>query len=133
MKISEIITDKYKLRIPPTVYYDLLADVREVEEEQEPTTKNDLGIREFEEIVVEYPPKDLCTYPEYKGKPYFSIKYKEGDDYIIGYGTYNPKVFSRYLRDYFMPSVTPQEPRKGHWIKRPHVYGATYCSECNLN
>ena len=36
MKISEIITDKYKLRIPTTVYYDLLSDVREVEEEQEP-------------------------------------------------------------------------------------------------
>lgn len=36
MKISEIITDKYKLRIPPTVYYDLLADIQEVEEEQEP-------------------------------------------------------------------------------------------------
>ena len=36
MKISEIITDKYKLRIPPTVYYNLLADVQEVEEEQEP-------------------------------------------------------------------------------------------------
>lgn len=36
MKISEIITDKYKLRIPPTVYYDLLADVVEAEEEQEP-------------------------------------------------------------------------------------------------
>lgn len=35
MKISEIITDKYKLRIPPTVYYELLADVQEVEEEQE--------------------------------------------------------------------------------------------------
>lgn len=35
MKISEIITDKYKLRIPPTVYYDLLADVVEAEEEQE--------------------------------------------------------------------------------------------------
>lgn len=33
MKISEIITDKYKLRIPPTVYYDLLADVQEAEEE----------------------------------------------------------------------------------------------------
>ena len=77
---------------------------------KEPTTKNDLGVREFEEIVVEYPPEDICTYPEYKGKPYFSIKYKEGNDFIIGYGTYNPKVFSRYLRDYFMPSVTPQEP-----------------------
>lgn len=35
MKISEIITDKYKLRLPPTVYYDLLADVAEAEEEQE--------------------------------------------------------------------------------------------------
>ena len=38
MKISEIITDKYKLRMPPTVYYDLLADVLEAEEEQEPKT-----------------------------------------------------------------------------------------------
>ena len=36
MKISEIITDKYKLRIPPTVYYELLADVQEAEEKQEP-------------------------------------------------------------------------------------------------
>jgi hypothetical protein len=33
--ILEII-ENYKLRMPPTVYYDLLADVREVEEEQEP-------------------------------------------------------------------------------------------------
>ena len=38
MKISEIITDKYKLRMPPTVYYDLLSDVLEAEEEQEPKT-----------------------------------------------------------------------------------------------
>ena len=36
MKISEIITDKYKLRMPPTVYYELLADVHEAEDEQEP-------------------------------------------------------------------------------------------------
>lgn len=36
MKISEIITDKYKLLIPPTVYYDLLADVVEAEAEQKP-------------------------------------------------------------------------------------------------
>lgn len=43
MKISEIITDKYKLRIPPTVYYDLLADVREAEEEQEPKAGHWLG------------------------------------------------------------------------------------------
>ena len=44
MKISEIITDKYKLRIPPTVYYELLADVQELEEEEDPTTKNVLGV-----------------------------------------------------------------------------------------
>ena len=25
-----------------------------------------------------------------------------------------------------------QEPRKGHWITRPHVYGITYCSECDF-
>ena len=36
MKISEMIADRYKLRIPPTVYYELLADVQEAEEEQEP-------------------------------------------------------------------------------------------------
>lgn len=74
--------------------------------------------REFEEIVVEYPPEDLCTYPEYKGKPYFSIKYKEGNNHFIGYGTYKPKVFSRYLRDYFMPSIRP----KGHWMVTAEEY-----------
>jgi len=31
--------------------------------------------RIFQEIVVEYP--SYCIYPEYKGKPYFSIKYTE--------------------------------------------------------
>ena len=35
MKISELITDKYKLRMPPIVYYELLADVLKAEDEQE--------------------------------------------------------------------------------------------------
>lgn len=60
--------------------------------------------RKFEEIVVEYPPAELCPYPEYRGKPYFSIKYEENKEHIIGFGTYNQEVFSRYLRDYF---ITP--------------------------
>ena len=89
--------------------------------EQEPTTKNDLGVdctsRHFQEIVVEYPPAKLCTYPEYRDRPYFSIKYEENGEHIIGYGTYNPEVLSKYLRDYFMPSVTPQEP----FINKPCV------------
>ena len=59
--------------------------------------------RKFEEIVVQYQPAELCIYPEYKGKPYFSIKYENGK-HIIGYGTYNPEVLSGYLRDYF---ITP--------------------------
>ena len=60
--------------------------------------------RKFEEIVVNYPPAELCTYPEYRGKPYFSIKYEENGEHFIGFGTYNPEVFSRYLQEYF---ITP--------------------------
>lgn len=44
MKISEIITDKYKLRIPPTVYYDLLADVQEAEEKPCEDFKQKAGV-----------------------------------------------------------------------------------------
>lgn len=59
-------------------------------------------MRKFIKIIVEYPPEDTCTYPEYKGKPYFSILYEENGEHIVGYGTYNPEVLSQYLRHYFM-------------------------------
>lgn len=66
--------------------------------------------KKFEKIVVEYPPADLCTYPEYRGKPYFSIKYEENGEHFIGFGTYNPEVLSRYLQEYFItPAVTESE------------------------
>lgn len=58
--------------------------------------------RKFERIVVEYPPEDLCAYPEHKGKPYFSIQYEENGEHIIGFGTYNPEVLNRYLIEYFI-------------------------------
>ena len=58
--------------------------------------------RKLEEIVVEYPPAELCTYPEYRDKPYFSIKYEENGEHIIGFGTYKPEVLSEYLREYFI-------------------------------
>lgn len=63
--------------------------------------------RTFQEIIVEYP--SISTYPEYEGKPYFSIKYTENGQGFIGYGTYKPEVLSEYLKEYFMPSADRKE------------------------
>lgn len=62
--------------------------------------------RIFQEIVVEYP--SICPYPEYKGKPYFSIKYMEDGHCIIGYSTYEPEVLSSFLKEYFLSPVHPE-------------------------
>ena len=62
--------------------------------------------RIFQEIVVEYP--SYNTYPEYNGKPYFSIKYTENGQEFIGYGTYKPETLSEYLKEYFMPPTEPK-------------------------
>ena len=63
--------------------------------------------RTFVELVVKYPDPELCTYKEYKGKPYYSIKYIENGETYIGYGTYNPEVLSQYLKEYFISSAQP--------------------------
>jgi len=71
--------------------------------------------RKFESIVVEYPPAESCTYPEYRGKPYFSIKYKENGEHIIGFGTYKPEVLSRYLQEYFIaPTIIEADTESGN-------------------
>lgn len=64
--------------------------------------------RTFVELVVRYPDPELCTYKEYKGKPYYSIKYIENGETYVGYGTYNPEVLSQYLKEYFISSVQPE-------------------------
>ena len=61
--------------------------------------------RVFQGIIVEYP--SISAYPEYEGKPYFSIKYTENGQEFIGYGTYKPEVLSEYLKEYFMPPTQP--------------------------
>ena len=66
--------------------------------------------RVFKGVVVEYPSYNI--YPEYIGKPYFSIKYTENGQEFIGYGTYSPEVLSEYLKEYFMPSAQPEQ----RWI-----------------
>lgn len=62
--------------------------------------------RIFQEIVVGYPLYN--PYPEFQGKPYFSIKYTKNGQEFIGYGTYKPEVLSEYIKKYFMPSAQPE-------------------------
>ena len=99
--------------IPKDVYEEIMVHNRELRESGksayylEGLIQNGTPLpkghgRKFEEIVVEYPPKNLCTYPEYKGKPYFSIKYEENGEHYIGFGTYKPEVLSRYLQKDFI-------------------------------
>lgn len=77
MKISEIITDKYKLRIPPTVYYDLLADVREVEDQEPLMVEIDL----YSVIKQKYIERDVLDKirAEIEG---LAIGYDKSPDYI---------------------------------------------------
>ena len=103
---------------------DLYHEMQELPSAQR-KTKN----RRFEEIVVTYPNPDLCSYPEYKGKPYFSIKYEENEEHYIGYGTYNPTVFSMYLKRYFMQSAQPGQ-NIAHKINLHQYPAAWICSEC---
>ena len=87
--------------------------------------------RKFEGIVVEYPPAELCIYPEYKGKPYYNIKYRENDKECVGFGTYNPEVLSQFIKEYFMSDI---QPKTGHWInaKVGKLFPSNdfKCSEC---
>lgn len=64
--------------------------------------------RTFIELVVKYPEPELCIYKEYKGKPYYSIKYIENGETHVGYGTYDPKVLSQYISEYFISSAQPE-------------------------
>ena len=102
MKISEIITDRYKLRIPPTVYYELLADIQEVEEDQEPITKNDLAL-------LEKTYADFCSCEG--GEGWLKI---DGKEYSTdaGYALEGMSIFMEVFKQRLaeLSSVTPQEP-----------------------
>ena len=135
MKISEIITDKYKLRIPPTVYYDLLADVLEVEE---PITKNDLEVDCIDRAELL---KAMDTWDKFGDDPnkgLIPLRTPTLQDKYVPYVKYDDMI--NCVKG--MPSVTPQEPRKGHWIGHrehcenlgvmPSGLGAyEWCSNCD--
>lgn len=78
--------------------------------------------KEFVRISVEYHCPQLCSYPEYRGKPYFGIVYKENGQEICGFGTYKPEVLSRYLKDYFIL------PKTAHWIGNE----LGHCDNCEV-
>ena len=61
-------------------------------------------MRTFVELVERYVDPELCPYPEYKGKPYYSIKYIENGEEHVGYSSYSLQVMSGFLKKYFMLS-----------------------------
>lgn len=79
--------------------------------------------KKFIEIVVTH--LVTCPYPEYKGKPYFSIRYEENGEQFEGFGTYNPEVLAQYIREYFMSE------KKGKWIDARDHCGEFLCSNCH--
>ena len=90
MKISEIITDKYKLRIPPTVYYELLADVVEAEEEQEP-------ISDKYEYHTDH--TDCIWYGNDSGCPVTCSQYRDGWNDAMEYIFKGGKGYQPYRRE----------------------------------
>lgn len=86
--------------------------------EKQPEQKNG---KKFIKIVTSY--SMICPYPEYKRKPYFSIQYEENGEKFESFGTYNPEVLSKYIREYFMGA------EKGKWVR--DEFGSK-CSCCGL-
>ena len=117
MKISEIIADKYKLRIPPTVYYELLADVQDAEEEQEPkycdrsicikNEYNGIGCNDCEVTKSQKQSGDLISRDAVIEQTYLWSK----DEFLRITNPFD------YLRKRIMnlPSVNPQEPKTDSW------------------
>ncbi len=100
------ILEHYKLRMPPTTYYELQADIVNFEE---PTTKNNLGV----DCIDRQATLDAII-------KRLGIK---NETYLL---EAERTIYQQILA---MPSVTPQEPKTGHWKwQTEDIYR---CSECN--
>ncbi len=88
-------------------------------ESKEPTSKNDLVLIHTEGLDEEIR-CTMCTN---------SMKSDRGCDgsCVVNKDMY--KAVMNAIEKRIQPSVTPQEPRKGHWIDDTK-YGGTECSEC---
>ena len=98
-------------------------------EYKEPTTKNDLGVDCISrQAAITF----VCKNTKEILKDTMPLEVKLSSDYIyenVAKIMGNPKV---------LPSVTPQEPRKGHWIMTGDYYTGAYgtidyveCSCCH--
>ena len=82
-----------------------------------------MEMRTFVELVERYVAPELCPYPEYKGKPYYSIKYIENGEEYVGYSTYSLQVMSRFLKKYFMSSALEKQERETQEKPFPLIVG----------
>ena len=79
-------------------------------------------MRTFVELVERYVDPELCPYPEYKGKPYYSIKYIENGEEHVGYSSYSLQVMSGFLKKYFMsPALEKQEQVNTQSVNLTHT------------
>ena len=74
-----------------------------------------MEMRTFVELVERYEDPEFCPYPEYKGKPYYSIKYIENGEEYVGYSTYSLRVISEFLKKYFI-SYALEKQEQNRWI-----------------
>ena len=121
------ILEKHKLYIPSNVFYELKADIVNFEE---PTTKNDLGVDCIDRAELL---KAMDTWDKFGYTTRYGLERLDKDDKgFVPYVKYDDMV--NCVKG--MPSVTPQEPRKGKWILNDNqgvqaVGCLTYhCSEC---
>ncbi len=85
-------------------------------------------MRTFVELVERYINPELCPYPEYKGKPLYSIKYIENGEEHVGYSTYSMRVMSEFLKKYFISSALKKQ-EKDRW--RPFRCRKTTEDDCS--
>ena len=78
-------------------------------------------MRTFVELVERYIDPEFCPYPEYKDKPYYSIKYIENGEEHVGYSTYSLQVMSEFLKKYFIsPALEKQEQFNAQNVNSMH-------------
>jgi len=64
-------------------------------------------------------------------EPFIAHSELTNEIYIVS-GREKYRVTEQAIKAVDAIKALKQEPRKGHWLHRPHVYGVTYCSICDF-